>query len=193
LNNLEKILKNYSLFKSDLTPRCKKEPTFYSFTGNKIADFNIKQHSHIETNTSLVISSEKLYETLLEISSVCQNLCNNLNSPSDHVSIGYNFLYTWAILDPVYGPFSPSVTFLTTTVNSLFKPDLAELNDPNCFASNMKSNMKLAQLFRLAFKLTSANGLDEFLLNALRVISGNSIGTFFFYCSSKFSNSGADF
>lgn len=171
LNNFEKILKNYSLFKCDSssTVCSKRDPTFYSFTANKISDFNLKQQPGVGTGTVLANSGDKLYSAILDISALCQKT-SSYKSSSDHVSIGYNFLYTWAILDPVNGPFAQSVQFLTSTIRSLFKPDLAELNDLTCF----ESNLKLAQLFRVAYKLTSTNSLDKECLNALRLISGGS-------------------
>lgn len=170
MNNFEKILKNYTLFKCDATPTaCKKDPTFYSFTANKIADFNLKQQPGVSSATLLANNGDKLYEAILDISALCQST-SSYKSSCDHVSIGYNFLFAWAILDPVHGPFSPSAQSLTGTVKSLFRPDLTELNDLVSF----ESNLKLAQLFRVAYKLTSTNGLDEECLNALRLISGGS-------------------
>ncbi len=115
------------------------------------------------------IDNESLYTSLLDITSLYSKQASNCDI--DHLSIGYNFSFIWSLLDPVSGSLQISNKFLTKIIDSLFSPDKINLKKPSEFESN---KLKLAQFFRVAFKLVDPSGLDEANLNILRQVSGGS-------------------
>lgn len=165
MNTFELVLNNFSTFEkqsrgsneTDLSPR------FYSFTSNETRDLiNVNSANSQKLNLDTISA-----ETLLELTS--SSLTDeSLKTSVEYVSVAYGFLLTWSLLDPINGPLKVTNDFLRATTQSLFNDDLT-------LHSNTEiSNLKIAQLFRIAFKKVSMDGLDEGTVSFLRSISGGS-------------------
>jgi len=112
------------------------------------------------------LDHDRLYASLLDLTSLyTQSSANN-----NHLSVGYHFSFVWSLLDPVSGPLKVSDKFLARVIQSLFAADGVTLRP----AAEFESNLSVAQLFRVAFKLADTSGLDEASVAVLRQVSGGS-------------------
>ena len=164
LVNFENILAKFDGFQKSSTNKTdstssSQEPTFYSFTSNKMND--ILKNSHGTTPISSLLNIDKIYMSVLELTSLFVQI-KSVETSVQYVSIGYNFLFAWSLLDPVNGPLKIPKEFLTNSLELMVKD------------TSRSSFLKVAQLFRVAFKLVDSTGLDEASITALREISGGS-------------------
>lgn len=153
-----------SIYNSSSSECTKVQPTFYSFTSNKILDFVQQQAS----NSQPSIGNEHLFNIILDIVDVyLSNI--NYQRPSKNVAIGYNFIYSWSLLEPLSGPLKPAKKFFTSVIESIFNSDLS-LKE----STHFESNLKIALLFRSAFRLVNVSEWEEQIVGALWEISGGS-------------------